>query len=140
MRSVNHVVLMGHLAADPEIRETQNGTLVAEFPIATDRTVMDDDGKKKDIADYHRVIVWDGLAKITEKFLVKGMAVYLDGRIVNRSFDDKDGNRHYRTEIVADRLNIITWKKKASGKEEVGIEEVADEKKIEEREEELVAA
>jgi len=122
--------MMGHLAANPEMRETSGGHTVTTFPLATNRYKKDKDGQKMEVADFHRINTWDGLAKIASKYLQKGMALYLEGEIQNHSFEDKDGQKHWRTEINADRLNIITWKKGKTGNLEVSIEEelVADEK------------
>ncbi len=137
MRSLNQVMLIGRMAADVEFRQTKDGLSVATFPVATNRNVKAD-GEKKEIADFHRVVAWGKLADICNEFLVKGMAVYISGKIVNRSFDDKEGNRHYRTEIVAEKLNILTWKKSKAGKEELGIEDLDPE--VAENVEEAVVA
>ena len=116
-------MLMGHLAADTEMRQTKTGKSVANFPIAINRTVKSD-GEKVEVTDFHRVVAWEGLAKICEKYLIKGTGVYIDGRIMNHSFDDSDGKKHYRTEVVADNINIIKWKKAKNGDGEVQLEEV----------------
>ncbi|MBD3330930.1 single-stranded DNA-binding protein [Candidatus Peregrinibacteria bacterium] len=124
MRSLNRVCLMGHLTADPELRQTKSGISVANFHIATNRFIKD--GKeKKEIADYHTIVAWNKLAEICEKYLSKGAAVYVEGMLVNRSFE-KDGKKHYRTEVILDNLNILTFKKTSSGKEEVGIKSLKD--------------
>jgi len=125
MRSINRVVLMGHLAADPEIRQTKSGTNVVQFPLATNYLVKDKNGEKSEFADFHRIVACRGLAEICEKYLAKGMAVYVEGKLMNNSFDDKNGNRHFRTEIAADNLNIITWKKSKQGGE-VAIESIPE--------------
>ena len=130
MRSLNRVMLIGHLAADPEIRQTKNGHMVATFPVATNRFSKSSDGTKTEIADFHRVVAWEKLGQICADYLQKGLPVYLDGRIVNNSFEDKNGTKHYRTEIVADGINILRWKKSTNGTNEVGIEDIqADEEK-----------
>lgn len=133
MRSLNRVMLIGHLAADPEIRQTKTGHTLTTFPVATNRLSKSQDGEKKSIADFHRIVAWEKLGEICSNYLHKGMAVYLDGRIVNSSYEDKKGVRQYRTEIMADGLNILTWRKSKNGLNEVAIEEV-------EKEEEPVAA
>ncbi|MFA7685858.1 MAG: single-stranded DNA-binding protein [Candidatus Gracilibacteria bacterium] len=135
MRSINRVVLMGHLAADPELRQTKSGVMVTQFPLATNYLMKDKNGEKSEMADFHRIVAFRGLADICNKYLAKGMAVYVEGKLMNNSFDDKNGNKHYRTEIIADNLNIITWKKSKQGGE-VSVESIQDE--IEE--EDLVAA
>lgn len=127
MKSLNRVMLIGHLAADPEMRQTKNGHAVATFPVATNRGFRTDDAEKLTSVDFHRIVAWDNLAEICNKYLVKGMAVYLDGRIVNSSYDSSDGQRQYKTEIVVDGLNILTWKKAKNGTNEVVIEDVEEE-------------
>jgi len=126
---------MGHLAADPELRQTKSGVMVTQFPLATNYLMKDKNGEKSEMADFHRIVAFRGLADICNKYLAKGMAVYVEGKLMNNSFDDKNGNKHYRTEIIADNLNIITWKKSKQGGE-VSVESIQDE--IEE--EDLVAA
>ena len=129
-------MLIGHLAADPELRQTKNGHTVVNFPIATNRVFRNEDGSKKEIVDFHRILAWNKLGEICGEYLRKGQAIYLEGRLTNHSFDDNDGKKHFRTEIVADGLNILTWKKNKSGNGEIGIEEVVEK----EEEGELVAA
>jgi len=131
MRSINRVVLMGHLAADPEARQTKEGIHVVSFPMATNKVLNDGNGGKKEIVDFHRIVAWRNLADISVQYLKKGMAVYIEGRLINRSFDDKNGNRHYRTEIVADTLNILTWKRTTKGGE-LGIKGLQEEPEKEE--------
>jgi len=117
-------MLIGHLAADPEVRQTKSGHTVVNFPIATNRISKNEDGSKKEIVDFHRVLAWNRLGNICGDYLHKGQAVYVEGRLANHSFDDNDGKKHFRTEIVADGLNILTWKKTKTGNAEIGIEEV----------------
>jgi len=117
MKSFNRVMLIGHLASDPELRETSNGNRVVNFPVAINRFVKNSEGQKSEAVDFHRIVAWGGLAQICSDYLSKGQAVCVDGRLVNKSFDDKDGNKHYRTEIVAEDLSILTWKKSEKGGE-----------------------
>ena len=119
MRSFNRVMLIGHLAQDPELRQTKNGKAVANFAIATNRSAKDDDGNKKEIADFHRIVAWSKLAELVSQYLSKGAAVFVEGRLVNSTFDDKDGNRHYKTEIVADGLHFLSPKKHESSFQEI---------------------
>lgn len=125
MRSLNRVTIMGHLAADVDFRQTQSGKTLATFPIATNRRVKDENGEYREIVDFHRVVAWGRLGEICHEYLVKGLAVYLEGRLVNRSYEGKNGEKRYRTEIIAESLNILTWKKK-KGKDEIGIEPISD--------------
>lgn len=116
MKSLNRVTMLGRVASDIDLKQTKNGISVANFPIAINRVIKANDGEKSEIVDFHRVIAWRGLAEICSKYLGKGVSVYVEGKLVNRSFDDRDGNRHYRTEIIADDLRILTWKKNKEGK------------------------
>lgn len=123
MRSLNRVSLIGHLAADVDFRQTKSGHLTASFPVATNYVVRLND-ENKEIVDFHRIVAWGTLSELCNKLLKKGMAVYLDGHLKNRVYDDSSGVRQARTEIVLDDINILTWnKKKDSGVEVKPIKE-----------------
>jgi single-strand DNA-binding protein len=109
MRSVNKVILVGHLAADPESSETKTGTRVT-FPIATHREYTSD-GARKEVTDYHRVVAHGKLGEICAKYLSKGQGVYVEGTLLNRAYE-KEGERKYITEVRADEVNMLTWKQK----------------------------
>jgi single-strand DNA-binding protein len=109
MRSVNKLILVGNLAADPEIRQTAKGTTVATFPVATNRDFTSN-GEKKKVTDFHRVVAWGKLGEICGKYLEKGKAVYIEGMVINRAFE-KEGERRYVTEIRADEVNMLSFKK-----------------------------
>lgn len=127
MRSLNKVLLIGHLAADPEVRETKKGAKVANFPLATNRDWVSSENDKINIStDYHKVVAWGKRAEIVEKYLAKGMGVYIEGRLMNRSFELPDKQKRFVTEIRLDELNMLTWKKQ-NGVEQVNLEEVEDE-------------
>lgn len=140
MRSLTRVMLLGHLAADPETRQTKNGHSLAVFPVAVNRVYLGKDGKKNEIVDFHRIVAWSKLGEICEKYLKKGMAVLVEGRLINRSFDDKEGNRHFRTEVYADYLNILTWRKSKGGVSQLAVENVAGEAEEQEHDDVEVAA
>ena len=110
MRSVNKVILVGHLAADPEQFEMKSGKTRATFPVATHRETTSD-GVQKEVTDYHRVVAWGKLGEICTKYLVRGTGIYVEGQLLNRAYE-KDGERRYTTEIRADEINMLTWKKK----------------------------
>ncbi len=112
MRNLNRVTFIGRLASDPELKQTKDGKTVANFPIAINRKVRGEKDEFIDAVDYHRIVAFSGLADISSKFLNKGSAIYLEGRLVNHSYDDSDGKRQFRTEIIADNLNILSWGKK----------------------------
>lgn len=125
MRSVNKVILMGNLAADPEVKSTQTGKMLAQFAVATNNVWRDESGEKKTSADFHRVVTWQSQAELCQKFLKKGSPVYVEGRIHNRSFEDKEKKRHYITEITADVINFISTKN-SQGMEQVMLHEEED--------------
>jgi single-strand DNA-binding protein len=106
--SVNKVILIGNLGKDPEVRHLENGAVVANFAIATSETYTDKNGVRNENTDWHDVVVWRGLAEVTEKYLRKGMKVYVEGKLKKRSWQDKDGIMRYTTEVVADELTILT--------------------------------
>lgn len=109
MRSVNKVIVVGHVAADPEWFETKSGQVRVTFPVATHRESTSD-GVRKEVTDYHRVVAWGALGKVCAKHLASGQAVYVEGQLLNRAYE-KDGERRYTTEIRADEVNMLTWKK-----------------------------
>jgi|TARA_R110000737_G_scaffold352130_1_gene396859 single-strand DNA-binding protein len=107
--TVNKVILIGNLGKDPEVRHLENGAAVANFPIATSETYTDKStGEKKENTDWHDIVVWRGLAEVAEKYLKKGMKIYVEGRLKKRSWQDKEGQTRYTTEVVADQLTILT--------------------------------
>jgi single-strand DNA-binding protein len=110
MRSVNKVILVGHLAADPEQYQTKSGRLRVTFPIATHRDSTSE-GMKKEVIDYHRVVAWGPLGETCAKYLSRGQGVYVEGIILNRAYE-RDGERRYVTEIRADEVNMLTWKRR----------------------------
>lgn len=109
MKSVNKLILVGNLAADPEVRQTSKGTTVATFPVATQRDFTSN-GEKKKVTDFHRVVAWGKLAEICGKYLEKGKAVYVEGLILNRAYE-KEGERRYVTEIRAEEVNMLSLKR-----------------------------
>lgn len=121
MRSMNKVMLIGHLASDPEARQTKTGKTVVNFPLATNRDWYTTEGEKRQEADFHRIIAWQKLGEICCKYIRKGSGVLVEGRISNRSYEDKTGNRKYITEIIADGINILTWTKTEEGANEVNL-------------------
>lgn len=134
MRSVNKVILMGNLAADPVVRQTKGGISVANFPLATNNDWLDGNGEKQQTTDFHKIVVWRGLAETSGKFLEKGSGVYVEGRLANRVYEGKDQSKRKITEVIADKILFVALKKARNGPSEINLEE----KK--EGEKELVAA
>src|SRR6476661_5321858 len=105
--SVNKVILVGNLGKDPEVRFTQTGSAVANFSIATSEQWNDRDGKRQERTEWHNIVVWGKQAETCGQYLSKGRQVYVEGRITNRSYDDKDGNKKYITEIIARDVRFL---------------------------------
>jgi len=107
--SVNKVILIGNVGKDPEIHRLQNGALKATFSMATSETYTDKEtGDKKEITDWHDIVLWRRLAEITEKYVKKGYKVYVEGKLKKRSYQDKEGNTRYALDIVADEMTILS--------------------------------
>jgi single-strand DNA-binding protein len=106
-KSLNKVMLIGHLGKDPELRYTSNGVAVASFSIATNESWKDQDGNVQERTDWHNIVAWRRLAEICGEYLKKGARVYIEGKIQTRSYDDKNGVKRYITEIVADDLIML---------------------------------
>ncbi|HSN42150.1 MAG TPA: single-stranded DNA-binding protein [Burkholderiales bacterium] len=107
MASVNKVILIGNLGADPETRYLPSGDAVTNIRIATTDTWKDKSGEKQEHTEWHRVAFFGKLAEIAGEYLKKGSPVYVEGRIRTRKWQDKDGQDRYSTEIVADRMQLL---------------------------------
>ncbi|NCO53635.1 MAG: single-stranded DNA-binding protein [Deltaproteobacteria bacterium] len=105
--SVNKVILVGNLGKDPELRATPDGTSVCTFSLATSERYKDRQGVQQDKTEWHNLVAWSGLAEICGKYLTKGKQVYIEGKIQTRSYDDRDGNKRYITEIVASEMQML---------------------------------
>ena len=108
---INRVILVGRLGKDPEVRHLENDTTVANFTIATSESYKDKNGQKVETTEWHNIVLWRGLAKVAESYLKKGDLVYIEGKIRTRSWDDKDGNKRYTTEIYGDNMTMLSGKK-----------------------------
>jgi single-strand DNA-binding protein len=106
--SVNKVILVGRLGKDPEVKYTQGGTPVAKFTLATNEVWKDQNGEKQERTEWHNIVAWTKLAEICGQYLNKGSRVYIEGRIQTRSWEDKEGNKRYTTEIRADNMVMLS--------------------------------
>ena len=106
--SVNKAILDGNLGKDPELRYTPSGAAVCTFSLATTDRFKNKQGEQQERTEWHNIVVWAGLAEICGKYLTKGKQVYIEGRIQNRSYDDRDGNKRYITEIVASEMQMLS--------------------------------
>jgi single-strand DNA-binding protein len=105
-RSVNKVILLGNLGKDAETRFTPSGISVSKFSLATGRRSKDQaSGEWKDITDWHNIVMWK--TENVANYLLKGTRVYLEGRIENRSYDDKEGQKKYITEVICEAMNVV---------------------------------
>ena len=114
---VNRVILVGRLGADPEVRYTQDGTMVTTFRMATDEQWKDKTGNREQRTEWHRIVTYRKLAEICGEYLGKGSMVFIEGRIQTRSWTDKDGNKRYSTEIIAQNMKMLDRKGKEGGEQ-----------------------
>ena len=107
----NKVQLIGHLGMNPEIKNLDSGKKLAKFSIATNESYKNAKGEKVEDTQWHNLVAWGKTAEIIEKFLQKGNEVAIEGKIINRNYDDKDGNKRYVTEILVNELLMLGSKK-----------------------------
>ena len=105
---VNKVILVGHLGADPDMRYTPSGQGVCELRLATSESWNDKNGQRQERTEWHRIVVWGKRAEVCSKYLSKGRQVFVEGRIQTRTYDDKDGNKRYITEIIANDVQFLS--------------------------------
>ena len=104
---VNKVILVGNLGADPDMRYTPSGQGVCELRIATSESWNDKNGQRQERVEWHRVVVWGKRAEVCAKYLSKGRQVYVEGRIQTRTYDDKEGQKRYITEVIANDVQFL---------------------------------
>jgi single-strand DNA-binding protein len=107
MAGINKVLLIGRLGADPEIRYTNSGAPVANFRIATSETWTSKEGKKEEKTEWHKIVAWGKLGELCGEYLSKGRRVFIEGKIQTRSWDDKNGEKKYMTEIIAQTVQFL---------------------------------
>ena len=103
---INKALIYGNLTRDPEMRSLPNGTAVTQFSVATNRVYKDKNGARQESTDYHNIVVFGRQAETVSQYLRKGSGVFVEGRMQTRSWDDKDGTKKYRTEVIADRVQF----------------------------------
>jgi len=116
---INKAILVGRLGKDPEVRYTQDGTMVTNFNLATDENYKDKNGEKVQKTEWHRIVTFGKLAEICGNYLVKGKLVFIEGKIQTRAWDDKDGVKRYTTEIVANDMKMLDSKGQGKADEAV---------------------
>jgi single-strand DNA-binding protein len=107
MAGVNKVILIGRLGRDPELKYTSAGLAIASFSLATTERLPSKDGNKQERTEWHNIVVFNKQAETVNQYLKKGRQAYIEGRIQTRSWDDKDGNKKYKTEIVANTVQFL---------------------------------
>jgi len=116
--SVNKVILVGNVGKDPEVRHLDSGVAVANFPLATSESYNAKNGERVTTTEWHNIVLWRGLAEVAEKYVTKGRQLYIEGRIRTRSYDDKEGNKRYITEIYGDTMQMLGTKADNQGTSE----------------------
>lgn len=119
MRGINKAIVIGHLGNDPEVKYTASGKAVATLSVATNENWTNKDGQKEERTEWHRVVVWGKQAENCGEYLKKGRQVYIEGRIQTRSWQDKDGNKKYTTEIVANNVQFLGERSTKTGTADV---------------------
>ena len=104
---VNKVILIGNVGADPEIRHINEDTQVARFTLATSESYKNREGERITQTEWHNIVVWRGLSKVVERFVIKGSQIYIEGKITYKSYE-KDGQTRYFTEVVANELKLLS--------------------------------
>ena len=107
MASLNRVLLLGHLGADPELRYTPSGAAVCNFRIATNEVWTDKSGEKQEKTEWHNIVIWGRQAEICGEYLAKGRQVLIEGSLQTRSWEDKEGNKRYTTEVKARNMQML---------------------------------
>jgi single-strand DNA-binding protein len=115
MAGINKVIILGRLGKDPELKYTPSGTAVCTFSVATSKTWKDKDGKQQEKTQWHNMVIWQKLAEVAAKYLTKGSQAYFEGEIETRSYEGKDGDKRYITEIIVNKVEFVGSKGNGGG-------------------------
>lgn len=107
MKTVNKVILLGNVTRDPELKATQGGHSVASFGLATNRVWRDSKGEKQSLPEYHNIVVWNGLAEFCAQYVKKGKPLFVEGYLKTRSWENAEGVKMFRTEIIVDNIVLL---------------------------------
>jgi single-strand DNA-binding protein len=118
MASLNKVMIIGNLGSEPEMRFTPNGNPVTSFRVATNRVYTTAEGERREETEWFTVVAWNKLAEQCNQFLTKGRLIYAEGRLHTRNWEGQDGQKRYRTEIIANRVTFLDRQSVASLPEE----------------------
>ena len=122
MASLNKVMIIGNLGSEPEMRFTPNGNPVTSFRVATNRVYTTTEGERKTETEWFSVVTWNKLAEQCNQFLSKGRLVYVEGRLRTSTWEGQDGQKHYRTEIIANRITFLDRQAAGASPDERGEE------------------
>ncbi len=125
MKGVNKVILIGNVGKDPEFNKLEGDVSIAKFTLATTERYRDRSGETKEQTEWHNILAWRQLADICQKYIHKGSPLYVEGKIRTTSWTDKDNNKRYRTEIVAENITLLDRKHESSSHSETHINEPA---------------
>lgn len=117
MRGINKVILVGNAGREPEFKKLADGTPVAKLALATTETFRLKNGELQSKTDWHTVILWRGLAELAREYVHKGSLLYVEGKLRNRDYENKDGQKKYVTEVVADQIVLLDKKTKTNENE-----------------------
>lgn len=123
-RGLNKVMIIGYLGREPELRYTPSGRPVASFSVATSRTWTSSEGERREETEWFNVVAWGNLAEICKSHLTKGQQVYVEGRLQTRGWEDENGTKHYRTELVANEMILLGERRASAG--DIGEDAVSD--------------
>jgi len=117
MRGLNKVMIIGQLGRDPEMRYTPSGRPVTSFSVSTTRSWTSSDGDRREETEWFNVVAWGNLAEICKQYLHRGQPVYVEGRLQTRGWEDQEGKKHFRTELVANEVIILSDRRGETGEE-----------------------
>ncbi|MDQ2721546.1 MAG: single-stranded DNA-binding protein [Bacteroidota bacterium] len=124
MKGINKVILIGNTGKEPEYKTLQDGTPVAKLTIATTESYRLKNGEVKTCTEWHSIILWRGLATFANQYIHKGSLLYIEGKLRNRHYEDKEGQKKYITEVIGDQVILLDKKTKLDQKE---VEDITDE-------------
>lgn len=124
-RGLNKVMIIGNVGRDPEMRYTPSGKPVTSFSVATSRSWVNAQGERREATEWFNVVAWRDLAEICSQCLTKGSRVYIEGRLQTRSWEDQEGQKHYRTELVANEIIVLDSRQREPGGEFIKAQETS---------------
>ena len=125
-RDLNKVILIGNIGRDPDLRQTEKGSAISTFSLATNTTWVDREGERAERTEWHNVVTWNRLAEICHQIIRKGDQIYIEGRLRTRSWTDEKGEHHHRTEIIAEQMIKLSRRPGETAEHELEQEHIAD--------------